>query len=73
MKKTIKKLCYMCEGLIFIGVGVLMGSMGYKTDSFEFWMILAFLLLLDVVIGMEKELNYTEEYSDKDSEANEND
>ncbi|BFK11893.1 hypothetical protein F140042L4_20510 [Coprococcus phoceensis] len=68
-----KKLCYICEGLIFVAFGFLMGMVGYKVDSFEFWFMLALLFLLDVMIRRETEIEYSEKYFSNNEEVNEDD
>lgn len=68
-----KKLCYICEGLIFVAFGFLMGMVGYKVDSFEFWFMSTLLFLLDVMIRRETEIEFEEKYLHENKEVNEND
>lgn len=68
-----KKLCYICEGLILVAFGFLMGMVGYKVDSFEFWFMLALLFLLDVMIRRETEIEFEEKCLHENKEVNEND
>lgn len=68
-----KKLCYICGGLIFLTFGFLIGAIGYTAGSFEFWFMLALLFLLDVMIRRETEIEYSEKYFSNNEEVNEDD
>ncbi len=61
------------RGSYFLTFGFLIGTIGYKADSFEFWIMLALLFLLDVMIRRETEIEFEEKCLYENEEVNEDD